>query len=367
MLSLLTSAVGIGSNSFLETIRQRLYGLLLGVNLFLLLINPTLANFTLGEDDRQMIEVGLSLILLGGVLVGIFAASRAMSKEVEKKTTLVVLAKPVSRAVFVLGKFLGVAWAVSVAMLAWSVVFLATVRHGVMEARYMPWDMPIWSIVLPAALVSVLLAAAANFMARRHFLTVLLKVGIPLVGIALLATGPFGKRFEVQAYSLGFDGSVLAAIALTWMAAVVLTAAALAFSTRLGQVPTLVLTFGLLLGGISSDQLLGGRGGLGELAERAVLKMDQQGTGEGVVTTQKAELMPLGVRPEYRPAERTETVFAVLYGVLPNFNIFWAGDAVLNAQPVPLSYVLRAGVYALTWVVVVLALAIAAFQTREIA
>ena len=90
-----------------EAVRNRvLYSLLFFVAA-LLVISATLDRMTMGQDGRVVLDLGLALIHLFGALIAIFLGVAAISREISRKTLYVVLAKPVGRVSFLLGKYLG--------------------------------------------------------------------------------------------------------------------------------------------------------------------------------------------------------------------------------------------------------------------
>ncbi len=96
---------------------QPLYLILLGLGFFLLALFIFVPYHTFGEDIKVLKDSGLTLILVFSVLQAVWAASTSVEDEIEGKTALTVLSKPVGRRQFILGKFFGISWA--------SVVFIA--------------------------------------------------------------------------------------------------------------------------------------------------------------------------------------------------------------------------------------------------
>ncbi len=97
----------IARNAFREAIRDRvLYNLLIFV---LLLIASTifLGELSAGAEAKITIDLGLSAMLLFGVLIAIFVGVGLVFKEIERRTLYAILSKPVSRAEFAIGKYLG--------------------------------------------------------------------------------------------------------------------------------------------------------------------------------------------------------------------------------------------------------------------
>lgn len=97
----------IARNTFREAVRDRvLYNLVL----FVLLITASaifLGELTAGQEARTIVNLGLGAMLLFGAFISIFVGVSLVSKEIEKRTVYALFAKPVSRAEFVLGKYLG--------------------------------------------------------------------------------------------------------------------------------------------------------------------------------------------------------------------------------------------------------------------
>ncbi len=97
----------ISLNTFREAVRDRvLYSLVL----FVLLITAAavvLGDLTAGQEARTIVNLGLSAMLLFGAFISIFVGVGLVSKEIEKRTVHAILAKPVSRGQFIIGKYLG--------------------------------------------------------------------------------------------------------------------------------------------------------------------------------------------------------------------------------------------------------------------
>ena len=55
-------------------------------------------------------DSGLTTIMVLAILVAVWTASVSVADEIEGRTALTLLSKPISRRQFVLGKFLGIVW-----------------------------------------------------------------------------------------------------------------------------------------------------------------------------------------------------------------------------------------------------------------
>jgi hypothetical protein len=108
LLQLWPKGGAIARAAFLEGVRQPLFWLIFGIGLALLTISSFLPYFTFGEDYVMVKELGYDTIMLCAVLFGAFAASVSISEEIEGRTAVTLMSKPVSRRDFLLGKFCGI-------------------------------------------------------------------------------------------------------------------------------------------------------------------------------------------------------------------------------------------------------------------
>ena len=119
-----------------EAMSQPLFFVILVLGIFALLMFPFLPYNTLGEDIKMLKEVGLDLIPVLAVVLGLWTASVSIAEEIEGRTALTLLSKPLGRRQLILGKFLGVVWPVAIMFLILGLVFLATVSYKVVyDAR----------------------------------------------------------------------------------------------------------------------------------------------------------------------------------------------------------------------------------------
>lgn len=151
----------IALNTFREAIRQKvLYGILvvvIGANLFALV----LGEMSLHHEARIAVDVGLAGVSLFGSITAIVLGVSLLYNEVQKKTIHVILAKPIERHEFVLGKYLGMAITLTL-LVALFVVFLAALL-GLANAVN-PYEKVGWTTSLTKAVVlgwmEVLIVAA---------------------------------------------------------------------------------------------------------------------------------------------------------------------------------------------------------------
>ena len=136
----------IALNTFREAARIRvLYGILVivvGSNLLALFLGELAQH----DADRVARDVGLAGISLFGSLTAIFLGVFLLYTEVSRRTIHAIVAKPISRWEFVIGKYAGMGIVLSVlvgvfalAMLAMLVAQGAPVTSGVVKALVLAW------------------------------------------------------------------------------------------------------------------------------------------------------------------------------------------------------------------------------------
>ena len=307
----------VAANTIVETIRQPIYGVILLVTAILLILNVSLAGFTLEDDNKLLLDLGLSTLLLSGLFLAVFSASGVLSREIENKTVLTVISKPISRPVFIVGKFLGLLGALVIAFYLSTLVFILTMRHGVLQNSSDPWDAPVLTLGFGSVLLALFVGGFRNYF---YVLT-------PLLTASVLLIGKFDEHWDVIPFASNFvGGQVILAAGLVLLMVMITTAVALAASTRFGQLMTLVICTGVLGLGIVADYAFG----------------------------------------QY---EETSMLAAVAYRMIPNAGPFWIIDGLhagTEQTIVPLRYVGYVTLYALLQTTGILAIAVAAFQKREL-
>lgn len=110
-------------------IAQPLFVILCTLGIFGLIVFDFVPYYTLGEDIKMLKGTSLNLILVLALIQAIWASSTSVADEIEGKTALTVLSKPVSRRDFILGKFVGIAWTVFLMFVMFGAVMLVTVTY----------------------------------------------------------------------------------------------------------------------------------------------------------------------------------------------------------------------------------------------
>jgi ABC-type transport system involved in multi-copper enzyme maturation permease subunit len=130
-----------------ESMSQPLFYLALGLGVCGLIAFVFIPYNTFGEDIKMLKDSGLIWIMIWGIIVAVWSASVSISEEVEGRTALTVLSKPVKRRQFILGKFLGVLGPVVVLFVVLGLLFLLTVSYKVVyDARESAKTEPAWQL-----------------------------------------------------------------------------------------------------------------------------------------------------------------------------------------------------------------------------
>jgi ABC-type Na+ efflux pump permease subunit len=313
----------IAKNTFIETLRQPVYAIIIIAALLLFFISPSIAMYTMSDDNKLLRELGLSTLFLASLFIAIFAASGAVAEEIENKTILTVLCKPVQRPTFILAKFLGVSGAVAMAHYICTIALIMAIRHGILETVDDTHD---WTVVGAAALavgLACLLSAFFNYAYdwKSTSTGMVLLAIFGTIGIIFLTFIDRDWKFNPannKINALDIYGSVL-----LFLAALIIAALAVALSTRFNIVVTLSACVGIFLLGLISDWAFG--------------------------SLAKSHLWA-----------------KICYFAIPNLQIFWISDAIYEGSAVPFKYVLISASYALCYTAGILALAVALFQRRQV-
>jgi len=315
--------LSIARNTFTETLRQPVYAVIIAAALLLFLVSPSLAMYTMDDDNKLLREIGLSTLFLTSLFIAIFSASGAVAVELENKTILTVLTKPVQRPIFVLAKFLGVVGAVALAHYLCTIGLLMAIRHGVMETASDTHD---WTVIGAAAVVvlaTVLLSAFFNFAYDWKFASTAIVIASVLATFALVFLAFIDRDWQFNPAKNGIHQLDIYGSVLLFLAAIIIAALAVAVSTRFNIVVTLSACIGIFLLGLVSDYAFG------------------------------------------RFAD-THLWARIGRFLVPNLQVFWISDAIYEGTVVPLRYILITASYALCYTAAILAFAVALFQRRQV-
>lgn len=344
LLYFLIKVYSIAANTFVESVRQPVFAVIVAAAAALIAVSPYITMFTLMQTPRFITDMGLATLLLGGLLLGAFTASNVISHEIENKTVLTVISKPVGRAEFILGKFLGVMGGIGVGMYLLALVLILSVSGGALEAD-IEQELSLSTVIsiFGCMFLAVCYGLYSNYFHDRPFPSRAIGAAIPLLTLCFLVFAHVDTRALKDhwgTFGKGVDLKVIFASIMVLWAVLVLASVAIAASTRLTIIVNVALCSGVFLLGLLSEYIF-------------------QNLGQ---TWGKESVMAKGCAK-------------VLYAVVPNLQCFWVSDylnalsQIPGAEPVKTLALLSlfTGAYALLQIGVFLFLAMFLFQNRQVA
>lgn len=262
---MLTQALAIARNTFVESIRQPIYLVLVLAGLVLQAFNLLLSSYSMSysdssevsKDDKLLLDMGLATVFVIATLLAALICTAVLSREIENKTALTVISKPVGRPLFVIGKYLGSTGAILLAAILQLIFLQFAVRHGVMSTAADKFDAVAFTFLAGAVLLGIGIAAWGNYFYGWIFSSASIIIMTPALVIGLLLTYPIARDWTVQPISTDFRPQVLLASLTLLLAVPVISAVALAASTRLGQVMTIAVCLGVFMLGLLSNYFFG--------------------------------------------------------------------------------------------------------------
>lgn len=196
----LSRILTIARNAFREAVRDRvLYNLIL----FVLLITASavfLGELTAGQEARVIVDLGLSASLIFGTFISIFVGISLVWKEIEKKTVYSTFSKPVGRAEFIVGKYLGLCTTllVNIAVMGFGITLAEAYVGG---SKFIA---PLWGALSLIYLELTITTAVA--IVFSSFSTPALSA---LLTFFIFLIGHFSSSLRELAENLGSRGSII--------------------------------------------------------------------------------------------------------------------------------------------------------------
>lgn len=143
---------------------QPLFLVLMLLGVISIILYEFLSFNTFGEDIKLLKDCGITTIMLLAAFQGIWSASSSISEEIEGKTALTVLSKPIQRRSFVIGKFLGIFWVLMLMFVILGSIELGAVAYKPLyDARESSAEAPVWQLC-HAEMLSTVPGLAMGFM-----------------------------------------------------------------------------------------------------------------------------------------------------------------------------------------------------------
>ncbi|MEM6253140.1 MAG: ABC transporter permease [Cyanobacteria bacterium P01_D01_bin.156] len=176
----LSRIVVVARNVFLEVIRDRILYLAGLFAIIMVLAAVMIPQVAAGTENKILLDLGLAAINIFTLVVVIFVGTGLVNKEIEKKTVLVLIAKPVGRFEIILGKHLGLAAVIGLLMLVQTGIFIT-----ILTAQGLEFPAGSMLVAIAFMYLEMLLIIAVTIMFgvfTSSLLATLLSFGTYLVG-----------------------------------------------------------------------------------------------------------------------------------------------------------------------------------------
>ena len=120
--------LAVAANTFLEAVRQKVFAVMLIFALVLLGGANYFAEFSFQEQFKFLKDLGYATISLTGLLVGLLGAAQLIPAEIERRTILTALCRPLRRWEFIVGKYLGLVFLLGTMLAIMAAGFWAVLR-----------------------------------------------------------------------------------------------------------------------------------------------------------------------------------------------------------------------------------------------
>lgn len=217
-----------------ESVRARILLGLAGVAFAVSVFSLVIASFTLTNAPRVVSDLGAASISLFGVAVAIVIGATSLYRELEQKTIFPILARPIGRGEYVVGKYLGIVLTLGVFIAADSGLVLAM-------ASLISGASPLLTAGSVAGLCALLGAAAFKWPWFRTYGFIPWAIAFLVLGAVLADNAPDERRMILTS-------SLLALLEISIVAAF-----ATLFSSFSSPFLSALLTVGIWIIGRSAD------------------------------------------------------------------------------------------------------------------
>ena len=173
----------VAANTFREAVRDRVLYNLVFFALLMMGAAILVGQISIGIERDVIVSLGLTAISVIGIFIAIFLGVALVSREMDKRTLYALLAKPVKRWEFLLGKFFGLVMTLTVntaAMAAGLYIALWSVNHALLKSDAYVL-VAVYLILLKLALIVALALLFSCF--TTPFLAILFTAGLYVAGL----------------------------------------------------------------------------------------------------------------------------------------------------------------------------------------
>ncbi len=189
----------IANNGFKEVIRDRILYFIAFFTLLLVLAQRIITEIAAGTQEIILLDFGIGAIAILCVIVAIFVGTALINKEIEKRTLLMLIPKPISRAELILGKHLGLTAVLGVTIAIMMGIYLAMLSFS--EITYPAGALAISAVYLLLELSLIVAVAILFGVFTSSILATLLSFGVYLMGHFsedLVELGKLSKNASIE-------------------------------------------------------------------------------------------------------------------------------------------------------------------------
>lgn len=195
--------LAIAQNTFREAIRNKVLYALLFFAVLLILGSVAIGRLSLHEEVRIIEDLGLAATSLFGIIICVFVGVNLVHKELDRKTIYLILARPIRREEFLLGRYLGTLGTMAVMVFLMAAVLAATVaaRGGDLHGSLLKAVVLVYLEVAIVSAVALFFSSFSTPFLSGLFTFLIFVAGRLVPDIRQLATRfpPGASRWALQA------------------------------------------------------------------------------------------------------------------------------------------------------------------------
>ena len=189
----------IANNGFKEVIRDRILYFIGFFSLLLILAQRIIPEIAAGTHEKILLDFGIGAIAILSVVVAIFVGTGLINKEIEKRTLLMLIPKPISRAELILGKHLGLTSVLAIMITIMMAIYLAMLSFA--DISYPTGALITAGVYLLFELALITAVAILFGVFTSSILATLLSFGVYLMGHFsedLVELGKLSKNASIE-------------------------------------------------------------------------------------------------------------------------------------------------------------------------
>lgn len=198
MIASLDRLLALAGSGWRQALRDKLLHVLGGFCIVLIGGSLIISELTIGERGRIVTDLGLSATSLLANLIAVFVTINQAAREIERKTVVVILTKPVARWELLAGRFLGMAATLAIMVACMGLLHAAVLGAiGSWRSELVPALLLTWMEAVLVAAIALFFSSFATPLPAMFLTLAFIVIGHSSWGLRMLAerAGPAGKAF----------------------------------------------------------------------------------------------------------------------------------------------------------------------------